>query len=192
MPPSPKLKKILLVLAVLVLSLLGYGAGSQKLPALSLPSPAGPRPGYYKVSEVLDGDTITVQIQNRIETVRLIGLDTPETQDPRKSVQCFGREATRKMAELIGSQTVRLTTNPEDNDRDKYGRLLRFVNTEGGTFLNAEMIKQGYAFAYTIFPFAYLDEFRQLEHDARAKRKGLWSACLVDESSEVKQTNDQP
>jgi len=122
-------------------------------------------------TRVVDGDTI---ILDRKERIRLIGVDTPETKDPRKPVQYFGQEAyefTRKLAE---GKRVRLEYDWDKNDN--YGRTLAYVYLEDGTFLNAEIIKQGYGFAYTRFPFKYLEVFRQYGREARENERGLWAA----------------
>jgi micrococcal nuclease len=110
----------------------------------------------YKVKRVIDGDTLLL---SNGERVRLIGVDTPETKHPQKPVQYFGKE-------------VRLEYDWQR--RDKYGRLLAYVYLMDGTFLNAEIIKQGYGFAYTRFPFKYLEEFRRYEKEARENGRGLW------------------
>ncbi len=164
----------------------------QKIDPLDLPSKLPFRqPGYYPVSKVHDGDTIDVVIEGKTETVRLIGIDTPETKDPRKPVQCFGQAASAKTHQLLDDKSVRLETDPADSDRDKYHRLLRYVYLEDGTLINAELVKQGYAFAYTVFPFGKLEEFRSLEAEARAASRGLWSSCPVDETKQIKQTSPE-
>jgi endonuclease YncB( thermonuclease family) len=93
------------------------------------------------------------------ERVRLIGVDTPETKDPRKPVQYFGKEASAFTQRLVEGKRVRLEYDQQR--ADKYGRTLAFVYLDDGTFVNAEIIKQGYGFAYTRFPFTYLEQFRQ-------------------------------
>ncbi len=125
--------------------------------------------GLMKVKRVIDGDTLLLTTGER---VRLIGVDTPETKHPQKPVQYFGKEAylfTKKMTE---GKEIRLEYDWQR--RDKYGRLLAYVYLLDGTFLNAEIIKQGYGFAYTRFPFKYLEEFRRYERVAREKKIGLW------------------
>ena len=118
---------------------------------------------------VIDGDTVLLDGN---ETVRLIGVDTPETKDPRKPVQYFGQEAYEFTKSLAEGKRVKLEF---DQDRvDKYGRTLAYVYLEEGTFVNAEIIKQGYGFAYTQFPFKYLEQFRQYEREARENERGLW------------------
>ncbi len=146
------------------------------------------QPGLYPVVHVNDGDTIIVQLPSGEETVRLLGVDTPEVKDPRKPVQCFGPEASLHTKQIMAGQSVRLEADPTDSDRDKYGRLLRYVYLPDGTLYNAELIQDGYGFAYTVFPLTKLDQFRQLEHQAQAAYKGLWGACNVNVSSAIKQT----
>jgi micrococcal nuclease len=141
----------------------------------------------YTVISTVDGDTIKVKMGDKTETVRFIGMDTPETHDPRKAVQCFGQQAADKTKELLLNKQVRLESDPNDSDRDKYKRLLRYVYV-GDELINAKLIHDGYAFAYTVFPFTKLDEFRQLESDARANNRGLWAGCTVNDSSKIKQT----
>ena len=127
---------------------------------------------FYLCTHVVDGDTIIVNIDGKKERVRLIGVDTPETKHPNKPVEYFGREASAFTKLMVEGKKVRLEYDWQK--RDKYGRLLAYVYLEDGTFLNAEIIKQGYGFAYTRFPFKFLDEFRQYERETRNNNKGLW------------------
>lgn len=109
------------------------------------------------VKRVVDGDTVVVVYQGREEKIRMIGVDTPETVDPRRPVEYFGREASAFTKKLLPPGTrVRLEFDWER--RDKYGRMLAYVY-KGGTFVNDEIIKQGYGHAYTRFPFRYLEDF---------------------------------
>jgi micrococcal nuclease len=124
-------------------------------------------------TRVIDGDTIVIEIDGKQEKVRLIGVDTPETVHPQKPVEYFGKEASEFTRKMVESKRVRLEYDWQK--RDKYRRLLAYVYLEDGTFLNAEIIKQGYGFAYTRFPFKYLEEFRQYEREARENNRGLWS-----------------
>ncbi|MCZ6752535.1 MAG: thermonuclease family protein, partial [Acidobacteria bacterium] len=106
------------------------------------------------VVRVVDGDTLLL---DRKERVRLIGVDTPETVDPRRPVERFGKEASAFMKRMAEGKKVRLEY---DQDRkDRFGRTLAYVYLEDGTFLNAEIVRQGYGHAYTQFPFKYLEEF---------------------------------
>jgi len=137
------------------------------------------QPGLYKVTEYVDGDTIIVDMNGSPETLRFIGVDTPETHDPRKAVQCFGKTAAAFTKATIAKQgsRVRLEADPLNTNRDRYGRLLRYIYLPDGTLVNAEIIKQGYGFAYTGFPFTKSDEFISYQKSAREQNKGLWSDC---------------
>ena len=135
------------------------------------------QPGQYKVVEFVDGDTIAVDMSGHKETIRFIGVDTPETHDPRKVVQCFGVAAAGFTKNLIGNNNVRLASDPLSTNRDRYNRLLRYVYLPNGTLVNAEIIKQGYGFAYLSFPFTKTDEFHTYELQAQAANRGLWKDC---------------
>ena len=126
----------------------------------------------YPCTRVVDGDTIVVNIEGKNEKVRLIGVDTPETVHPQKPVERFGKEASEFTRRMAHGKKVRLEYDWQS--RDKYGRILAYVYLQDGTFLNAEIIKQGYGFAYTKYPFKYLEDFRQHERDARENGRGLW------------------
>ena len=127
---------------------------------------------YYLCTRVIDGDTIAIEINYKQEKVRLIGVDTPETVHPNKPVEYFGKEASQFTKSLVEEKKVRLEYDQQQ--RDKYGRLLAYVYLEDGTFLNEEIIRQGYGFAYTKYPFKYLEQFRQYEKGARENKRGLW------------------
>jgi len=130
----------------------------------------------YRVVKVVDGDTLDVVINGKTERLRLIGIDTPETVDPRKSVQCFGKEASNKAKELLIGQYVTLEADPTQGDRDKYKRLLRYVFLTDGTNYNLFMIKEGYAHEYTYdSKYKYQLAFRQAETLAQENQRGLWS-----------------
>ena len=122
------------------------------------------------VTRVVDGDTVVVA---GVGVVRLIGVDTPETKHPLKPVERFGAEASAFLARLVKSRVVRLEYDWQRTDR--YGRTLAYLYLASGTFVNAEIVRQGYGFAYTKYPFKYLDEFRALEREARAAKHGLWA-----------------
>jgi micrococcal nuclease len=158
------------------------------------PLPAG---DDATVTRVVDGDTIVVRVDGRVATVRLIGIDTPETKDPRKPVQCFGREASAHTGELLPvGAAVRLAYDVERNDR--YGRTLAYVyrvdrtaDAGKGSFVNAALVRDGYASSYTYPPnVAHADEFVALQHDARDAGRGLWGACPVTSEPEPEPTGD--
>lgn len=133
-------------------------------------------PKLYDVVAVIDGDTLDVSIDGKVERLRLIGIDTPETVDPRKPVQCFGKEASNKSKELLIGKKVSLQSDSTQGDRDKYDRLLRYVFLEDGTNFNFQMIEDGYAHEYTYgVPYKYQTEFKAAQTKARTVQKGLWS-----------------
>ena len=130
----------------------------------------------FKVIKVVDGDTLDVIIDGKTERLRLIGIDTPETVDPRKEVQCFGIEASNKAKELLTNEFVNLESDETQGERDKYKRLLRYVFLPDGTNFNLYMIAEGYAHEYTYDEvYKYQSEFKQAEIEARNQNKGLWS-----------------
>ncbi len=136
-----------------------------------------------KVLKVIDGDTVNVEIGGKSQTIRLIGIDSPETVDPRKPVQCFGKEASNKAKELLTEKSVNLEADPTQGDKDKYDRLLRYIYLENGMSVNKYMISEGYAHEYTYQnnPYKYQAEYIRAEQSAREGKKGLWAdnACLT-------------
>lgn len=174
---SKRNKRKLIKLAIgLVLFTVAYFANSSKVEPP--PQVAGTlTPGYYRVASFEDGDTITIEMDGKEERIRMIGVDTPETKDPRKPVQCFGQAASEFTKNLIGNQPVRLESDDLSDNRDRYRRLLRYVYLPDGRLVQAEIIKQGFGFAYTSFPFTKSDEFKAYEKDARAENRGLWGSC---------------
>ena len=128
---------------------------------------------YGKVSRVVDGDTICVIINGREKKVRYIGVDTPETKDPRKPVERFGKEAAAFNMKLVERKTVKLVKDVSETDR--YGRLLRYVYT-GTLFVNAELVRQGYAYASSYPPdVSHQEEFKKLQKQAMSAGLGLWA-----------------
>lgn len=128
--------------------------------------------GLVKVTKVIDGDTIEIESG---EKVRLIGVNTPETVDPRRKVQCFGKEASSFTKENLEGKFVKL--EKDVSEKDKYGRLLRYVHA-GGVLFNEELIKQGYAEVSTYPPdVKYKDRFLLAQKHARENNLGLWGKC---------------
>lgn len=149
------------------------------------------QPGLYEVTRFTDGDTITVNMNGTQEKVRMIGIDTPETHKPNSPVQCYGPAASAYTKELIGTQKVRLESDPQSTNRDRYNRLLRYVYLPDGTLVAEKVIRNGYGFAYTQFPFTKKAAFIQAEQEAERANAGLWGNCTVTEQSNGrKQTND--
>jgi micrococcal nuclease len=139
-------------------------------------APAG-EDGQASVVRVVDGDTVEVRWGAREETVRLIGIDTPETVDPRSPVECFGEEASARTKALLPAGTgVRLVADVEP--RDRYDRLLAYVYRDDGTFVNLALVEDGYASVLTYPPnVAHEGELTAAAARAREKGRGLWGAC---------------
>lgn len=133
--------------------------------------------GLYAVTEVYDGDTIAINMAGRTEKVRLIGVDTPETKDPRKPVQCYGPEASSYSHSKLDHAKVRLVADPLSTNRDRYDRLLRYVYLADGTFYNLNLLQSGNARAYTGFPFSKSTEFTRTEQNSKINKNGLWQNC---------------
>ncbi len=128
---------------------------------------------WHLVTRVIDGDTIEIETGDR---VRYIGMNTPETVDPERPIECFGKEASAYNHKLVAGKKVRLVSDV--TDKDKYGRLLRYVYLEDGTFVNLKLVEDGYANVMTIPPnVAKAEEFRKAEQSARDAALGLWMSC---------------
>jgi micrococcal nuclease len=162
---------IALLLAVAVGAVLGSGA----LPV----SGDGEEAGTARVVRVVDGDTIAVRLDGRQERVRYIGVDTPETKKPGSPVECYGKRASAENERLVEGEQVRLVADAEA--RDRYGRMLAYVyRVDDGRFVNAELVRGGFAQPLTIPPnVAHADEFAALARAARRQGRGLWGACAT-------------
>ena len=131
---------------------------------------------WAMVARVIDGDTI--ELENG-EKLRYIGINTPESVDPRRKVECFGKESAAFNKNLVEGKRVRL--EKDISERDKYGRLLRFVFLEDGTLVNEVLVREGYAHASPYTPdISRKDFFREAESDAKSNHRGLWSAEICD------------
>ncbi len=161
--------------AVLVATVACGGVRPSVLPVPPAPVVELPPGLDTTVDHVIDGDTIVVAGGHHI---RLIGVDTPETKDPRKPVQCFGREASAFLTDLLPRGSgVRLVGDVED--RDFYDRTLAYAyRLPDGLFVNADLVRQGYARVLTIPPnVAHTDELLALAQQAREAGRGLWTGC---------------
>ncbi len=183
--------KYLLSLLILIASIflqfwwINYSKVEPKRLPASKPTPTQmvDKDGPFKVFKVVDGDTIKIALENNeIKTVRLIGIDTPETVDPRKPIECFGKEASQKLKSLLEDQPVYLAKDNSQNNEDKYGRWLRYVYLEDGTFINKLLVMQGYAYEYTYDkPYKFQQEFKEAQMRAQLNDIGLWApdACVT-------------
>ena len=131
-----------------------------------------------RVVRVVDGDTIRVALPSGEERVRYIGIDTPESVKPGSPVECFAKRASAFNERLVAGERVRLVRDVEE--RDRYGRLLAYVYRErDGLFVNAELVRRGYATVATFPPnVAHERDFRRLAERARLSGRGLWSKCV--------------
>lgn len=150
------MRKKYIIIAVIVLCMEAFGCDRQH---------------WHKVERVIDGDTIKIETG---ESVRYIGIDTPETVHPRKPVQYYGKEASEYNKKQVEGKKVRLEFDVQE--RDHYGRLLCYVYLADGTFVNAELVKQGYAQVSTYPPnVKYQELFLSLQKEARTRNRGLWN-----------------
>ena len=138
----------------------------------------------YRVLSVTDGDTLKIEYEGNSETIRLIGVDTPETVHPSRPVEPFGPEASAFTKNLLIGEEVYLRFGNEE--RGKYDRLLAYVfRSPDGLFVNLEIVRQGYGHAYVKYPFEYMELFRQYESKARRFGKGLWSLSPPEPPEEI-------
>lgn len=130
-----------------------------------------------QVIRVIDGDTIVVSINHKPETIRLLGINTPETVKPNFPVECYGPEASKHIKELLTDKIVHLESDPSQDDRDRYHRLLRYVFLVKSN-VNESLIRDGYAREYTFkHPYKYQKQFRVDQKQAKTNRLGLWKNC---------------
>ena len=127
----------------------------------------------YKVAAVIDGDTVKLMIDGKLTTVRLIGIDTPETVHPNKPVEPYGKRASEFLQNMLSGGSVYLEFGEERTD--KYDRTLAYLyRAPDGLFVNLEIVRQGYGRAYTKYPFKYEDLFTKWDSTAKERSRGLW------------------
>jgi micrococcal nuclease len=165
MPRLPSLASVAILIALIVV-LVTSGGGDDDGDSEPITAP---------VLRAVDGDTIEVRVDGAEEDVRYIGVDTPESVKPDTPVQCYALRASHFNARTVEDETVRLVFDAER--RDAYGRLLAYVYV-GDEFVNAELVRRGYARTLTIPPNdRYADRFERLAREAAAEGRGLWGAC---------------
>jgi micrococcal nuclease len=175
----------------------GNGLACEELPPGAAPAmwtsrvPSGSQP--VRLIEVTDGDTIRVDVDGRQEPVRLILIDTPETRDPNNPPECFGQEATAYLSWVL-SLGGDLYLETDVSDRDRFGRLLRYVWLDFGDgevyLVNEALVRAGYA-AFSTFPpdVKYVEEMREAGQFAREHGYGLWSSCITDDGGDTNELN---
>lgn len=174
-----KLKIILILIIITFCSLAAYFSSNsysnfkRKIPKIDSEE-------LYLVTKVLDGDTFQIKIDKQIQTIRMLGIDTPETVDPRKAPQCFGREASDKTKELLNKHSVRLGIDQTQTVLDKFGRIIAYVYRDDDLFINQYLLEYGYAREYTYnLKYEKQKDFKELEKKAKKEKLGLWgSVCL--------------
>ncbi len=167
--PSIYMKKILIILIILIIGFWFFGY--EKVTPLGKQN----RETAYVV-KVVDGDTIRVLLNGNKKTIRMLGVDTPETVHPFKEVECYGPEASNASKGTLSNQKVYLSSDSLNSDKDKYGRLLRYVYLEDGSLFNKYLIENGYA-RYYDKKIQFTDEFKALENRAKENKTGLWGKC---------------
>ncbi len=178
--PDRFLIRVILISAVIIAAMfilriwMNKRIHTEEKPSSALLKPL-PSPGPFRVKRVIDGDTIML---DNGQTIRLIGVDAPETHHPEIPAQRFGTEATQFLKQLIEGFECTLEFEP-DNLKDRYGRSLAYVFING-RLANSEIIRRGYAYAYTRFPFRRQAQFIALEREARKRQYGLWNLSLKD------------
>lgn len=139
----------------------------------------------HSVIRVVDGDTVVVDIDGVATKVRLVGVDTPETVDPRRPIEAYGTEASEFVKNLLAGERVYLFSDSRSQYLDRYGRRLAYLyRAPDGMFVNLEIVRQGYGHAYVKYPFDYMETFREFEERARIARKGLWRVGEVGANDE--------
>jgi micrococcal nuclease len=142
------------------------------------PSEQNPRYYWHEVTRVVDGDTVKVRVDGKEESIRIIGIDSPES---TTSKECFGNEASAKAKEFLGGKWVQLERDESQLNRDKYNRLLRYVWFDSGTDFGRRMIEEGYAHEYTYnTPYNKQAQYKETYKSAKDDDKGLWSPDTCD------------
>ncbi|HAU98694.1 MAG: Micrococcal nuclease [Microgenomates group bacterium GW2011_GWF2_45_18] len=136
----------------------------------------------YSVERVVDGDTIRVTVDGKSESVRIVGIDAPESVAPNQPIECMGKESSAFLTSLLENKQVQLEKDETQQDRDKYGRLLRFVFLEDNVDVGLQMIEKGFAEEklYTTKPYLFRTQYLEAQKYAQEQKLGIWSEqCIV-------------
>jgi micrococcal nuclease len=134
-------------------------------------------PGTYFVDHLIDSGTLAVNMDGHVESVRLLGVDTPQAPRPNVVGQCYGSEASAFVRDVTYKAPVRLIADAVSDNRDRLGRLVRYIYLSDGRFLNQTLVENGYGFADTQHPFSKSHDFTQHQETARLENRGLWASC---------------
>jgi len=175
----------IICLTMLIVSLSLMTAVSRPDAASSVIEPPRVFSETGKVVKVVDGDTIDVAVWGKTHRVRMLGINTPESVDPRRPVECYGKEASTFAKKTLDGKTVKLKSDSSQDTRDKYDRLLRYVwfeNEDGElTLFNLLAIQEGYAYEYTYqIPYQYQEPFKAAQQEADKAQRGLWHPDTCD------------
>ncbi len=143
----------------------------------------------FPVTKVVDGDTLDIGIPDGNDSytrIRLWGVDTPETKKPNTPVMYFGPQATKFTTDNVLNKNVTIFLEKKQS-RDRYGRLLAFVQLQDGKYLNEELLSQGFAYNDSRFKHSFSNLYKQLESAARRDGRGLWKNVTVDQMPEWRQ-----
>jgi micrococcal nuclease len=153
-----------------------YGAATTPASYASSNTPDPARSTTATLTRTVDGDTIIARTAGRDVTVRLLGIDTPETVDPRKPVQPYGSDASCFTRDFLAGSTLTLESDPWNAGPDKYGRALNYVyRGRDGAMLNVAITRAGLAHSYLHWPITRAQQILDAENEAHAARRGLWS-----------------
>lgn len=180
---EPLRRAIIIVVAVvgtLAMFALGYLLASELYSNIS----SGENETYFKITSVVDGDTIKIDYYGKEELVRLIGVNTPEVDGPYTEAECFGNEASAFTKERLSGKWVTIERDNTQDDRDKYDRLLRYVYLDNRDF-GSVLINEGYAYEYTYGNrYAKQADYLKYQDNAESNNRGLWAAGVCDASDE--------
>ncbi len=172
------MQRVLWLIPALCLAACGALSGAPNPAPLEIAYPAMPRAlTEGRVSRVIDGDTADILVRGELWRVRMLGIDAPESVAQERPVECFGRQAAARARQLLEGQTVYLERDASQDDRDRFGRRLRFIWFSDGRLFNLQMIAEGYAFEYARRgnPHKYQRQFRSAQAEAQRAGRGLWS-----------------
>lgn len=182
---KPKITPVSLffILSAVLLSVFGYSLQNTDILGEYTRTQPAFEENEYLVTKVVDGDTLKVLGADGEFTVRLIGIDAPETKSPKEDIQCYGPEASDYLTQLVANEKVLLIPDSSQADIDRYGRILRYAYLLDGSniFINEKLIEDGYAFEYTYDdPYLFRDDFIEAEDQARSAGLGLWNVNNCD------------
>ncbi len=191
-------KNLLMLLAFVFLSAIVWLDNKFHSPATQTPAAAASDVNDWQkyhektflVVKSIDGDTIDINIPDgkfEYTRIRLLGVDTPETKNPYTPVMYFGHEASEYTSKVATGKEVLIVMDRLSKPRDKYKRLLCHIKLPNGKILNEELISEGFAYADPRFPHSFLEEYIQLEKEAKELKKGLWEKVKTEQMPKWRQ-----